>query len=360
MDSTNIQRGVQSPLNEGSFNRRDDIMSEILVNVSRDPVTESIHRGDIVAVNGEGKIIAYLGDPEKFTYMRSAAKPFQACAVLESGAVDYFGLTERELAVMCGSHYGEEAHVLAVLSILFKIGLDERYLQCGASYSLNEKVTMEYVRKGIEKKSVFHNCSGKHSGMLAMAMKEEFDVHTYMSIENPVQQRILETIADFAEMDKGKIKIGIDGCGVPVHAMPISNMAKAYMKLANPMHAGKRHIAGARKITMVMTGYPEMIAGTNGFDSELIKATRGKLAAKLGADGVYCVGAVGRNIGIAIKMEDGNVRVLSSVVLETLKQLELISDSELAELKHFYIRDIKSSQGDKIGEIRPEFRLKGK
>lgn len=334
-------------------------MSEILVNVSREPVIENIHRGDIVVVDGEGKTIAYLGDPDKFTYMRSAAKPFQACAVVESGAIDYFGLTERELAVMCGSHYGEEFHVMAVLSILFKIGLDERYLKCGPSYSLNEKVTMEYVKKGIEKKSVFHNCSGKHSGMLAMAMKEEFDVHTYMNAENPVQQRILELIADFTEMDKEKIQIGIDGCGVPVHAMPISNMAKAYMKLANLSHVEKNHVAAARKVAMVMTGYPEMIAGTNAFDSELMRVTRGKLVAKLGADGVYCVGAARSDIGMAIKIEDGNVKVLSSVVLETLKQLELISSEELDELKHFYIKDIKNSQGDKIGEIRPEFKLIG-
>ena len=334
-------------------------MSEILVNVSRDPVIENIHRGDIAVVNGDGKTIAYLGDPDKFTYMRSAAKPFQACAVVESGAMDYFGLTERELAVMCGSHYGEEFHVMAVLSILFKIGLDERYLQCGESYSLNGKITMEYAKKGIEKKSVFHNCSGKHSGMLAIALKEGFDAHTYMDIANPVQQKILDLIADFTEMDKESIKIGIDGCGVPVHAMPIKNMAKAYMKLANPSHVEEKHAAAIKKIAMAMTGYPEMIAGTNSFDSELMRVTRGKLIAKLGADGVYCVGAARKDIGIAVKIEDGNVRVLSPVVLETLKQLELINDEELTELKHFYIKDIKNSQGDKIGEIRPEFRLRG-
>lgn len=335
-------------------------MSEILVNVTRDPIVENIHRGDIVVVNGEGKTVAYLGDPDKFTCMRSAAKPFQACAVQESGAIDYFGLTERELAVMCGSHYAEDFHVMAVLSILFKIGLDERYLKCGLSYSLSEKVTMEYVKKGVEKKSVFHSCSGKHAGMLAIAMKEDFDAHTYLSPENPVQQRILELIADFADIDKEDIKIAIDGCGAPVHAMPISSMAKAYMKLANPSHIEEKHAAAARKIVMAMTGYPEMIAGTRGFDSELMRVTRGRMAAKVGSDGVYCVGAVRKDIGIAVKIEDGNMRVLSSVVMETLKQLELISDEELAELKHFHIRDIKNSQGDKIGEIRPTFRLIGK
>lgn len=335
-------------------------MSEMLISVTRDPIIENIHRGDIVVVNGEGRTVAYLGDSHKFTCMRSAAKPFQACAVLESGAIDYFGLTERELAVMCGSHYAEEFHVMAVLSILFKIGLDERYLKCGLSYSLSEKVTMDYVKKGIEKKSVFHSCSGKHAGMLALAMKEGFDAHTYLNLENPVQQRILGLIADFADIDKDDIKIAIDGCGAPVHAMPISSMAKAYMKLANPSHIEEKHAGAARKIAMAMTGYPEMIAGTGGFDSELMRVTRGKLVAKVGSDGVYCVGVARRDVGIAVKIEDGNMRVLSSVVLEALKQLEMISDEELAELKHFHIRDIKNSQGDKIGEIKPEFKLIGK
>jgi len=332
-------------------------MSEILIKETRDPMVENIHRGDIVVVNGEGEKIAYLGDFNKFAYMRSAAKPFQACAVVESGAVDYFGLTEKELAVICGSHYAEEFHVLAVLSILYKIGLDERYLQCGASYSISSKVTMEYVKKGVEKKNVFHSCSGKQAGMLAIAAKEGYDASTYLDINNPVQQKILDVIAYFTEMDREKIIIGIDGCGAPVHAMPLINMAKAYMKLANPSHVDEKHAALIRKIAMAMTRYPEMIAGTGAFDTELMKVTNGRLVAKVGSDGVYCVGVTKKDIGIAIKIEDGNIKVLPPVVLETLKQLELISNEELEELKRFYIINIKNSQGEKIGEIKPDFEL---
>lgn len=332
-------------------------MSEILIKETRDPIVENIHRGDIVVVNGEGEKIAYLGEPYKLAYMRSAAKPFQAFAVLDCGAVDYFGLTEKELAVICGSHYAEDFHVLAVISILFKIGLDERYLQCGPSYSISSKVTMDYVKKGVEKKNVFHSCSGKQAGMLAIAAKEGYDARTYLDINNPVQQRILDVIAYFTEMDREKIIIGIDGCGAPVHGMPLINMAKAYMKLANPARVEEKYVGSLRKIGMIMTGYPEMIAGTGAFDTELMKVTRGRLVAKMGSDGIYCVGAMRKDIGIAIKIEDGNIKVLPSVVLETLKQLELISNDELEELKHFYTIDIKNNQGAKIGEIKPDFRL---
>jgi len=332
-------------------------MSEILIKETRDPIDENIHRGDIVVVNGEGEKIAYLGDPDKLAYMRSAAKPFQAFAVLECGAVDYFGLTEKEFAVICGSHYAEDFHVLAVLSILYKIGLDERYLQCGPSYSISSKVTMDYVKKGVEKKSVFHSCSGKQAGMLAIAAKEGYDAGTYLDITNPVQQKILDVIAYFTEMDREKIIIGIDGCGAPVHGMPLINMAKAYMKLANPDRVEEKYVGFIRKIAMIMTGYPEMIAGTGAFDTELMKVTKGRLVAKMGSDGIYCVGAMRKDMGIAIKIEDGNIKVLPLVVLETLKQLELISNEELEELKHFYTIDIKNNQGAKIGEIKPEFKL---
>ncbi|SHI39450.1 asparaginase [Lutispora thermophila] len=332
-------------------------MSEVLVKEIRDPLVENVHRGDIVVVNGEGEKIAFLGEPDKVAYMRSAAKPFQACAVVESGAIDYFGLTERELAVICGSHYAEDFHVLAVLSILYKIGLDERYLQCEPTYSINSKVTMGYVKKGIEKKNVFHCCSGKQAGMLALAAKEGFDARTYLDINNPVQQRILDVVAYFTEMDREKVTIGIDGCGAPVHGMPLINMAKAYMKLANPSHVEEKYVGAIRKVAMTMTGYPEMIAGTGAFDTELMKVTKGRLVAKMGSDGVYCVGAIRKDMGIAIKMEDGNVKVLPSVVLETLRQLELITNDELQELKPFHKVDIKNNKGDRIGEIIPDFKL---
>lgn len=333
-------------------------MSEILVKVTRGPLAENIHRGDIAVVDGKGDVIAYLGDPDKITYMRSAAKPFQTMAVLQSGAHDYFAINEREIAVMCGSHYAEDFHVMAVLSILYKIGLDERYLQCGVSYSIKEKVTMEYVKKGIEKKRVFHNCSGKHAGMLAMALKEGYDAKNYLDLNNPVQQKVLDIISYFTDMERDSILIGIDGCGTPVHGLPIKNMAKAYMKLTNPSKIKNSLVPAARKVTMVMTDYPEMIAGTGGFCTELMKVTRGKILGKLGADGVYCMGLIGKNIGIALKIEDGNSRVLSCVALETLRQLNLISTEELEELGKFYIKDNINSQGDKIGEIKPEFRLK--
>lgn len=333
-------------------------MSEMLVKVTRGPLDENIHRGDIAVVDKKGDVIAYLGNPDKVTYMRSAAKPFQTMAVLQSGAHDYFALNEKEIAVMCGSHYAEDFHVMAVLSILYKIGLDERYLKCGASYSIKEKVTMDYVKKGIEKKKVFHNCSGKHAGMLALTLKEGYDVESYLDLNNPVQQKILDIISYFAEVKKEDIVIGIDGCGTPVHGLPIKDMAKAYMKMANPSNITDSFVSAARKVTMVMTEYPEMIAGTGGFCTELMKVTRGKIVGKLGADGVYCMGIMGKNVGIALKIEDGNSRVLSCAALETLKQLGFINPEELEKLGEFYIKDNINSQGDKIGEIKPEFALK--
>lgn len=332
-------------------------MSEVLVHVTRGNSIENIHRGNIAVIDRSGKLIAKAGNPYQATFMRSCSKPMQASAVLESGAAEQFGLDDREIAIMCASHYSEDFHVQAVLSILYKIGLDESYLKCGPTYSINEKVTEDYLRKGHTKKSTFNNCSGKHAGMLALALKCGYDVRTYNLLENPVQQRMLKTVAEYAEVDAEDIGLGIDGCGVPVYELPLFNIALAYSKLADTgLLRGKRR-AAANKIISSMTRYPEMISGTGGFCTELMKHTNGKLVAKLGADAVYCVGAIGKGIGIAVKIEDGNMKVLSSAVVEVLRQLQLLDDDELKALWQFHIKDNINTLGDKVGEVRPAFTL---
>ena len=332
-------------------------MSEELVYVTRGELIENIHRGDVAVVNARGEIIAKVGNPHKVTYMRSSAKPIQACAVIESGATEHFSLNEKEIAVICASHYAEDFHTEAVLSILEKIGLDEEAFLLGATYSLNDNITSQFLREGKEKRKIYNNCSGKHSGMLALAMHMGYDIKTYDKLENPVQQMMLETVAEFVAMKKEDINIGIDGCGVPVFGMPIYNMALSYAKMADVSSFEEERREAVNKIVDSMTKYPEMIAGTGGFCSELMKVTNGRIFGKLGADGVYCLGIRGKGIGIALKVEDGSAKALSCVVIEALRQLDELSDSEFKMFESFYIKENINTQGRKVGEMKPDFRL---
>ena len=69
--------------------------SPVLIEVTRGPAVESRHRGQIVVVDGQGKLINQLGDPEVLVCLRSLAKPFQALAVVTSGAAAAFGFKGR-------------------------------------------------------------------------------------------------------------------------------------------------------------------------------------------------------------------------------------------------------------------------
>ncbi len=332
-------------------------MSEILLKVTRGGRTENIHCGDIAVVDYNKKLIKYVGNPYKRTFIRSSAKPLQAMAVVESGAYEAYGLNPSELAVMCSSHYAEPFHIDAVSSIFSKIGLTEDSLLLGKTYSLNEEVTQTLCRAGKNKQRIFNNCSGKHAGMLAISEHKKYDLKTYDLLDHPVQQMMLETVADLSEIKTDDIGIGTDGCGVPVFELPLFNMALSYAKLANTSVLEGSRKKAADLVVKSMKSYPQMVAGTGGFCSELMAQSNGKVIGKLGAEAVYCVGLLEKGIGIAVKIEDGNVKVLSSVVMEVLKQLDVLDVAEMKALESFHIKENINTKNEKVGEIRPVFTL---
>jgi len=333
-------------------------MSELLIQVSRGPVIENLIRGDIAVVDENGALSAYVGDPEKISFLRSAAKPLQTSVGIESGAVDAYDIPEDSIAVMCGSHIGEEYHVAAIQKILDRIGLTEDDFTLGPVLSMSHHLELIRLKNHIPARKIYNNCSGKHSCMLAVCRHFGWDYAAYQEKDHPVQQRILETVAEYCEMKKDEILIGVDGCGVPVFAMPLVNMAKAYLNLCNPLDRLPENKAKAAvRITEAMSQYPEMVAGNGQFCTELIRATHGRIIGKLGADGIYCCAPVNGRIAFSVKIEDGNMQALSIVVMEVLKQLELISVEEYDALHHFSHRDNFNCQHDKVGEWKPVFQL---
>ncbi|MDA8234717.1 MAG: asparaginase [Clostridia bacterium] len=318
-----------------------------LVEVYRGKLVESVHRGAVVVVDQTGRILEQWGDSGLVTYWRSAAKPVQAVTVVAGGVVEAYGLTGEEIALMTGSHGGETQHVRVIQSILGKLGLGPEHLLCGIHPPTNKEAARELAAQGRQPEVWHHNCSGKHGGMLALAAHLRADLGSYLDIHHPVQQRMLDTVASFAQLPQGQITVGIDGCGVPVYGMPLSNMALAFARLTGD-GAGE----AARRVVENMLAHPEMVAGTNSFDTQLIKVTDGKVIAKIGAEGVYCVGLVGRGIGLAAKVEDGNTRALPPVVVEFLDRIRVLLPDELALLKSFHQPEVKNHRGEKVGEIK--------
>src|SRR3990172_967488 len=187
-------------------------MPEILAKVYRGDTVESVHYGSVAVVDSKGRLIYSAGDPKFFTYLRSSAKPFQTIPVIESGTAENFDFSTKELAIVSGSHNGEKIHVDTVKKILKKVGLSEKYLKCGTHTPLYY-TAKNITPKSTQKFSVLqHNCSGKHSGMLAVSKYKSFNPRNYIDPEHPVQRMILKAVAEVCDYPENKIKIGIDGC----------------------------------------------------------------------------------------------------------------------------------------------------
>lgn len=340
-------------------------MSALLVEVWRGPIVESRHRGHLIAVDGGGKTVASLGSPETVTYVRSSGKPFQAIPLIVSGAADRFNFSEREVAIACGSHSGEAIHVETVRSMLRKVGLTESALRCGVHEPFSVEVAKELVRNGQPPSVLQNNCSGKHAGMLALARHVGAPTESYDDRHNPVQQAIAKTVSQFSDVPQEAIVIGTDGCGVPVFGISIRAMALMYARLVAPPDAFDAATRNAcARIVKAMIDYPEMIGGSkNRLDTELIRAGRGRLISKIGAEGVYTVGVLPsrewpRGLGLAVKIEDGDdQRARPPAVIETLIQLGVLDDSDLATLSSYSPTPIKNRRGERVGEARAAFKL---
>lgn len=339
---------------------------EPLVEVTRGSITESRHRGHIVAVDVDGKIVASLGAPETVTYMRSSCKPFQAMPLIASGAADRFGFNSREIAVACASHNGEPIHVETVAGMLRKIGLDETALKCGVHEPFSAEETRKLRESGARPGVLQNNCSGKHTGMLALALHLDAPTETYDAPENPVQLLIGRAVAEFSGVPIEDLAVGIDGCGVPVFGMSVRAMALMYARLVcAPAELSEATRDACRRIVEAMTAHPELVGGeSERLDTEMMRATRGRLISKIGAEGVYTIGVLPsedwpRGLGFALKLEDGeDRRARPTVVIEALRQLGVLEGESLAAVAPYARFAVRNHRGDQVGEVRPSFELK--
>jgi L-asparaginase II len=337
-----------------------------LVEVWRGPIIESRHRGHLIVVDGDGNTIASLGEPETVTFLRSSAKPFQNIPLVVSGAADRCGFSEKEIALACASHNGEPEHVEAARSMLRKIALDESKLKCGPHEPFGAEAA-RILRESEKQPSQLHNnCSGKHIAMLALAQHFNASIETYNELDHPVQQAIIKIVSKFSDVSVEEMAFGVDGCSAAIFAIPIRAMALMYARLVLPPKSlDDDEREACRRIVSAMNMYPEMIGGglNERLDTEVMRAARGALVSKVGAEGVYTAGALPcpkwkRGLGIAFKIEDGeDRRARPVVVIETLRQLGILSDDAYEALKLYAHFPICNHAGDTVGEVRANFEL---
>lgn len=328
-----------------------------LVAFTRGPVLESIHYGSIAVVDAEGHLIAGAGDPDRLTTLRSAAKPFQAAVVVETGAFDHFAGTEPELAVIAGSHSGEPRHTEAVASMLVRAGLGTGALQTGIHPPFHDGTREELAAAGVAPTQLHHNCSGNHCGMLWACVHRQWDERTYVRMDHPLQRRIRSTLGVFSAWPETQIQIGIDGCSAPTFALPLFSMARAFARLASDGGLTETHAQAARRVRTAMVTCPEMVGGEGRFDSGLMAAAEGRILSKAGAEGCHGIALLDRGWALAVKIEDGAARAAPLAVVEALRQLDALAESQLDALSTHANPVIRNYRGEIVGEGRPLFEL---
>jgi L-asparaginase II len=324
------------------------------VEVWRGPAMESEHRVHVAVVNGSGVLRASAGSPDRVTFARSAVKPIQAMPLVEDGVTDRFGLTDRELAICCASHSGEPHHVECVRAILRKIGVDESALACGPHAPFHAPSARALQESGNTPGRVHNNCSGKHAGMIALAATYGWPVAGYHELRHPVQQRILREICAWAGTRAEEVQTAIDGCGVATFALSLESMAGAFGAMARQARRGQ---GPAYHVLSAMAKHPETVGGTGRLCTELGRTTHGRIIAKTGAEGVYCVAVPGAELGIALKVEDGATRASEPALLAVLRTLALLNDDEMATLSRFAEPVITNTRGERVGRVNASITL---
>lgn len=310
-----------------------------LVAVVRGGRVEAVHRVAGHVIDASGSALLSFGTTDVPIYLRSAAKPFIAAAVLAAGAAERFRLEPREIAVMAASHSGEPFHLAAVRSILQKIGLDESALQCGPEPPHTAPIS--------------NNCSGKHAGILALSRFMAADPATYLEPQHPAQQHILRFCAGMLDERVDDLALAVDGCGIPVIAATLRNAARAYQRLAALEGLEPGAVAALRTVRDAMIANPEYMSGTGEFDAALIHAYDGSLVCKGGAEGVFAVALIDKRTGFVIKVIDGNERARPPAAVEVLKAIGSISTAQLSSVAAFASPAVKNKAGRTVGEIGP-------
>ncbi len=305
--------------------------ADLEVRLLREGILESTHRVQAVVCDNRGRALLVAGNAEMATFVRSALKPFQALAVTTTGTLERFGLTDRDLAIICSSHKARIDQVRQVFNILWRSDIDPTLLKCP---------TPEGKRSPLE-----YNCSGKHAGMLAVCQQRNWPLNSYLQRSHPVQQLILQKIAELLRMPAEEFISARDDCGTPTYMMQLGQIASLYAQLSSGDTLDMERIARA------MVHHPTMIAGAGEFDTELISLSQGQLVSKSGAEGIQCIGRLGEGMGLAIKVMDGAKRAKHAVAIQLLRQMGWITPSQAESLAEKFTTVSQVTRLEVAGEL---------
>ena len=323
-----------------------------LIEVVRGGVVESRHRV-AVSVSDDAGPVAHVGPDAEWVFLRSAAKPMQALPLVEEGVVERGGLTQAELALCCASHEGEPEHVSGARSILAKAGADESLLECGPHLPFSPDATRAVLSDGGAPERVHNNCSGKHAGMVALAVAMGWDPAGYHAYDHPVQRRMAAEMTRWSGLPESEIPTGVDGCGIVCFAMALPVMATVFARFASAARDGET----SGRVVDAMTSHPFMVGGTGRACTDVMAQAGGRAFVKLGAEGVYGGGVPDLGLGFSIKVMDGGRRAVEVALVHTLAALGVLDDADVTALAKHGRPPVLNTRDEVVGEVRPAFDL---
>jgi L-asparaginase II len=326
-----------------------------LIQTDRAGVAECLHFGAVAVVDHHGRLLARAGDPGLLTFTRSTLKPLQALPFIEGGGIEHFQLQAAQIAMLCASHNGQDRHVAQVERLLTAARLGYKRLQCGCH-------TPYFVELGVTGPpgpydERHHNCSGKHAGFLAYCVQHQLPLDTYLAAEHPLQQAIATAVMRACDLRASQIAVGTDGCSALNYAMPLSNLALAYARLAAGT-ASPHFGQSLARLAQAMRQHPDLVSGTGRNDEAFMRIGRGDWVSKVGADGVQAMGSVSRGLGFAIKIADGSKPALFAASVAVMDQLGWLDDAQRQALKPWQAEPILSVKGQVVGSRRAVFQLR--
>ncbi len=314
-----------------NLGKRSQTTQPLEVQLLREGIVESVHEVQAVVCDDRGRSLMVAGDPETGTFIRSALKPFQALAVTTTGALDSFNLSDRDLAIICSSHRGTVDQARQCFNVLWQSDVDPCYLQCPIP---------EGKRSALE-----HNCSGKHAGMLAVCKHRGWSLNDYLRRKHPLQQLIVQQVAELLQMPGAELIAAQDDCGAPTYFMPLYQMATLYARLTSGNNLDMERIVRA------MTHHPALVAGDGYFDTELMRLSGGQVVSKSGAEGIQCVGRIREGLGLAIKVKDGAKRAKCAATIQVLKRLGWITPATAESLSDQFMTIDSIKRLDVLGDM---------
>lgn len=317
----------------------------------RDTRVESVHNVAACVVDADGAIVMKVGTVETPVFLRSAAKPFIAAASVRAGVLEAFGFGERELAVMAASHSGEPGHVDLVASMLERIGASVHDLQCGPQVPADAAAAAALAAQGQAPTALHNNCSGKHAGILALAKVLGVPFAGYLDPAHPAQRAILALCERVSDDVFAGDTIAVDGCGIPIYATTLRKAALSFARLAGLTGIDDADAMALARVAAAMTEQPWYVSGTGRFDTDLLRATRGRVVGKGGAEGVHCDALLDAGVGLALKVIDGGRRATAPATIAILDALHVLEPPARAALERHARTPITNAAGTVVGEV---------